>query len=197
MLRHGFTHLTGIGPKTEARLWASGIKTWDDLLQRFDKAGATPNPDMAAEIKGAMVHLERRDPLYFERLLPPDHNWRLYFEFQSSAAFLDIETNGIMGSGGYITSIALYDGESEHYYVRGRNLKDFPQDLRRYSLLVTYNGKAFDLPFIEREFKISVKKAHIDLRHILHGLGYRGGLKGCERAIGIDRGGCEGLDGYS
>lgn len=186
-----------MGPRTEARLWARGIKTWDDLLLHHEKGGDSPNAALAREIKVSMRHLEKRDPAYFEERLPLAHHWRLYFEFQSSAAFLDIETNGIMGSGGYITSIALYDGKREHYYVRGKNLKNFPKDLREYDLLVTYNGKAFDLPFIEREFKINVKKAHIDLRHILHGLGFRGGLKGCERAIGIDRGGCEGLDGYS
>ncbi len=197
MLKHSFSHLTGIGPKTEARLWARGILSWEDLLLRHDKNGALPDPLLAKEIKGSISHLDKRDPVYFETLLPPAHHWRLYPEFRRSTAFLDIETNGIMGRGGYITAISLYDGKEEHYYVRGKNLSDFPRDLRTYDLLVTYNGKTFDIPFIEREFKITVKKAHIDLRHILHGLGYRGGLKGCERAIGIDRGGCEGLNGYS
>jgi len=197
MLKHSFSHLKGFGAKTEARLWASGITTWDDLLLRHDKDGVAPDPALAKEIQGSIDHLSKMDPLYFELLLPPAHHWRLYPVFRTSTAYIDIETNGIMGTGGYITAISLYDGKSEYYYVRGKNLGDFPRDLRQYDLIVTYNGKTFDIPFIEREFKISVKKAHIDLRHILHGLGYRGGLKGCERAIGIDRGGCEGLNGYS
>jgi uncharacterized protein YprB with RNaseH-like and TPR domain len=37
---------------------------------------------------------------------------------------------------------------------------------------------------------------HIDLRYVLASLGYRGGLKGCERMLGIDRGDLEGIDGY-
>lgn len=196
MLKHSFSHLTGIGAKTEARLWARGITTWDDLLCH-DKGSTLSNPGLIKEIKGSKLHLDKRDPLYFETLLPPDHHWRLYPEFRATTAFVDIETNGIMGRGGYITAISLYDGKKEHYYVRDKNLGNFPRDLRAYDLIVTYNGKTFDIPFIEREFKMTVKKAHLDLRFILHGLGYRGGLKGCERAIGIDRGGCDGLDGYS
>jgi len=37
---------------------------------------------------------------------------------------------------------------------------------------------------------------HIDLRYVLASLGYRGGLKGCERMLGMDRGDLEGIDGY-
>jgi uncharacterized protein YprB with RNaseH-like and TPR domain len=34
------------------------------------------------------------------------------------------------------------------------------------------------------------------LRYVLKSLGYTGGLKGCERKAGIDRGDLEGVDGY-
>jgi hypothetical protein len=34
------------------------------------------------------------------------------------------------------------------------------------------------------------------LRYILKDLGYTGGLKACERRLGIDRGGLEDVDGY-
>ena len=38
--------------------------------------------------------------------------------------------------------------------------------------------------------------AHIDLRYLLKSLGYSGGLKGCERALGFSRPGLEDVDGY-
>ena len=38
--------------------------------------------------------------------------------------------------------------------------------------------------------------AHIDLRYVLRGVGFSGGLKGCEARAGIDRGELKGLDGY-
>jgi hypothetical protein len=39
-------------------------------------------------------------------------------------------------------------------------------------------------------------QAHIDLRYVLRSLGYGGGLKGCERQLGLQRGDLEGIDGY-
>src|SRR5947199_8147 len=39
-------------------------------------------------------------------------------------------------------------------------------------------------------------QAHIDLRYPLRSLGYTGGLKGCERQLGVARPGLEDVDGY-
>ena len=72
--------------------------------------------------------------------------------------------------------------------MHGRNLEDFTRDVQKYKVLVTYNGKSFDIPFIEHYFGITLSHAHLDLRYILASLGYRGGLKGCERQLEIDRG---------
>jgi len=60
----------------------------------------------------------------------------------------------------------------------------------------SYNGKSFDIPFLEQYFNIRLDHAHIDLRYILYSLGYRGGLKGCERQLGIDRGDLTDIDGF-
>ena len=38
--------------------------------------------------------------------------------------------------------------------------------------------------------------AHIDLRFLLHSLGYKGGLKGCEKMLGLDRAELAGVDGF-
>ncbi len=38
--------------------------------------------------------------------------------------------------------------------------------------------------------------AHIDLRYVLSNLGYKGGLKKCEKRLGIDRGELDGIDGF-
>ena len=39
-------------------------------------------------------------------------------------------------------------------------------------------------------------QAHVDLRYVLRSLGLSGGLKGCERQLGIARGDLEDVDGY-
>jgi uncharacterized protein YprB with RNaseH-like and TPR domain len=95
-----------------------------------------------------------------------------------------------------ITTIALYDGKSIFYYVKDRNLDDFPKDIKKYKVIVTYNGKSFDAPFIERYFGIQLRQAHIDLRHILASLGYKGGLKSCETQLGFHRGNLTDIDGF-
>ncbi|MEE8398677.1 MAG: ribonuclease H-like domain-containing protein [Desulfobacterales bacterium] len=111
-------------------------------------------------------------------------------------AYLDIETTGLEKWACEITTIALYNGESVFYYVNGQNLDDFVGEIDTYDVIVSYNGKSFDVPFIEHYFGITLNQAHIDLRYILASLGYRGGLKSCEIQLGIDRGDLADVDGY-
>jgi uncharacterized protein len=111
-------------------------------------------------------------------------------------AYLDIETTGLGGPGDHITTIALYDGRAIRHYVHGRNLPEFARDIPSYKLLVTYNGKCFDLPILRTTFGLALNQPHIDLRYVLASLGYRGGLKGCERTLGLDRGDLANVDGY-
>ena len=63
-------------------------------------------------------------------------------------------------------------------------------------MIATYNGKSFDIPFIKHYFNIRLGHAHIDLRCVLYNLGYRGGLKGCERQLSMDRGDLNDIDGF-
>jgi len=72
--------------------------------------------------------------------------------------------------------------------VQDQNLEDFIDEIYKYNVIVTYNGKCFDVPFIENYFNIRLDHAQIDLRYVLYSLGLRGGLKGCERQLGMDRG---------
>jgi len=108
---------------------------------------------------------------------------------------VDIETTGLY-PGDSITTIALYDGRSLFHYVSGDNLPDFKKRIRKYKVIVTYNGKTFDVPFMERYFRMRLDCAHIDLRYILRSLGYSGGLKQCEKKLGIRRKGLEKIDGF-
>ena len=80
--------------------------------------------------------------------------------------------------------------------VNGENLDDFIKDVFNSKILVTYNGKSFDIPFIEKYFNIKLNHAQIDLRYTLKSLGYGGGLKSCEKQLGLNRDGLEGVDGY-
>ncbi|MEF8774066.1 MAG: ribonuclease H-like domain-containing protein, partial [Halobacteriales archaeon] len=54
-------------------------------------------------------------------------------------------------------------------------------------VLVSFNGKRFDVPFLEREFGLDVTTPHLDLLYPARRVGLTGGLKTIERAVGIDR----------
>jgi uncharacterized protein YprB with RNaseH-like and TPR domain len=109
---------------------------------------------------------------------------------------LDIETTGLDRHFNKITTIALFDGQAVKTYVQGQNLDEFVEDIQKYKVIVSYNGKSFDVPFIENYFNIRLDQAHIDLRYILHSLGFRGGLKGCERQLNMERGDLKDIDGF-
>ena len=60
--------------------------------------------------------------------------------------------------------------------------------MEQYDLIVTYNGAAFDVPWIEEHFgKILSQTAHVDLRFPLRRLGFLGGLKAIEYQAGLSR----------
>ncbi|MEE8430791.1 MAG: ribonuclease H-like domain-containing protein [Candidatus Desulfatibia sp.] len=197
MLKNTFIHIPGIGPKTEQRFWDSGIHSWDDFTQNCPVRLSQSKMDIITSyLEESKQNLKSYNPNYFSDLLPANQHGRFFPEFRNSTVYLDIETTGLESWGNIITTIALYDSDSITYYINGQNLDDFPDDIGKYKVIVTYNGKTFDVPFIERYFGIKLDHAHIDLRYILGSLGYRGGLKSCEIQLGIDRGDLAGVDGF-
>lgn len=144
-------------------------------------------------IEESMLFYEVRNPYYFGEKLTHAQCWRVFKDFRDRIAYLDIETTGLEGE---ITTIALYDGHTIRTYVQGRNLDQFHDDIYEYDIIVTYNGKCFDVPFIESDLDMKLNQVHIDLRYLLKSVGFSGGLKGCERKAGIDRVELAGLEGY-
>ena len=196
MLKNTFQHIPGIGRKTEERIWATGVTDWDclDSPPRM----TLPSKTMAAVeayCRESREQFSRRNPVYFEKLLSASLGWRIFPEFRDRTVYLDIETDGLDSYYGHITTIALYDGSDIFWYVQGKNLDDFVTDIQKYQVLVTYNGKTFDIPFIQSYFRTTLTQAHIDLRYVLASLGYKGGLKRCEQALGVGRGDLAGIDG--
>jgi len=130
--------------------------------------------------------------------LPPSQVWRLYPDFRDRVAFLDIETTGLFPGADAITLIGLFDGLKTKVFIRGINLDEFAREIEKYSLIVTFNGKRFDIPFIRRTFgELPGYQAHIDLLYPLRRLGYRGGLKSIEVQLGLEReGALKEVDGF-
>jgi uncharacterized protein YprB with RNaseH-like and TPR domain len=147
-------------------------------------------------IDGSRQHLSENNPVYFSNCLPANQCWRLFPEFRDSTVYLDIETTGLDRHYQSITTIAIYDGHEIKTYVNGQNLDDFIEDIQKFKVIVTYNGKSFDIPFIKSFFNIHLRHAQIDLRYVLYSLGFRGGLKSVERQLGNDRGDLRDVDGF-
>ena len=193
MLKNTFHHIPGIGIRTEKKFWRSGIHCWSDVKSNRHIKLA---PDKKQYIQDSFTHLDNNNPGYFSTLLPSNLTWRLFPEFRNTTAYLDIETTGLDSAYDSITTIALYDGDAIKYYINGQNLDQFKYDFQKYKMIISYNGKSFDVPFIESYFGIRSNHAHIDLRYVLGSLGYRGGLKRCEIQLGIDRGDVKDIDGF-
>ncbi|MFQ5808268.1 MAG: ribonuclease H-like domain-containing protein [Armatimonadota bacterium] len=204
LLERTFIHIPGIGAKTERRLWECGIQRWADFIAaapRGRDAGLPMSPGRAwlaaqqlAECEGC---LRSGDHAHFAGALPGPEHWRAYDAFKGKAAYVDIETTGL-GGRAHITVIGLYDGLRTRTYIAGENLDEFPEDIAQYSLLVTYNGATFDLPFIQRAFPaLRLDQLHVDLRYALARLGLTGGLKAVESRVGLARDErVAGLDGW-
>ena len=197
MLENTFCHIPGIGPKTEARLWAAGLDSWQTAVATDPLPVAPARAELLRRhCDEAIAALDAGNVGYFRQHLPAAEQWRMFPAFRDRLAYLDIETTGLGGPDDYITAICLWDGQRLRHYVYDDNLFDFREDVFEYSVLVTYNGKRFDAPFIRNYLGIELPHAHIDLMSVLRSLGYRGGLKSCERQLGIDRRGLADVDGY-
>ncbi|MCX6090846.1 MAG: ribonuclease H-like domain-containing protein [Candidatus Atribacteria bacterium] len=199
MLFHTFCHLPHIGEKTEKKIWSEGIRNWDDALSAPTFQKILPRGLFETSysfLLRSLEKMEKKDLRFFNERLHNFNRWRLFSHFREEAVYLDIETSGLFPPDDYITLITLFDGTKIKTYIHNINLFDFPRDIMKHHIIITYNGKCFDIPFIERYFGIRLPQIHFDLRFMLKSLGLSGGLKACEKMIGINRGELQGIDGY-
>jgi hypothetical protein len=195
MLGHTFRHLPGVGPKSESALWNAGIRDWQSAL---DAPSLPVSPGKAGLLRQGIEHSlaasEADDADWFAARLRTADAWRLFPRFLPHAGYLDIETDG--ASNPTVTAIALYHQGRLTSYVHGRNMGDLARDLEPVKVLVTFNGKCFDVPIIERVLKVPCPRAHVDLRFVLKAVGASGGLKACEKRYGLSRRELDGVDGW-
>ena len=197
MLTRTFIHLPGIGPKRERAYWNDSITCWDDLLKDRNLFDEGPPPLLEQHLTLSRRKLAEGDARWFEERLGSDSAWRLTPDFDDGRiAYLDIETDGSeatawqagdAGPGG-TTVCAVWDGNEARVFLRNRDLEELPEYLSKYKVLCTFNGKAFDIPYLEGRFgKNFFSGAHLDLRPITRAVGLTGGLKKIEQQVGIVR----------
>ena len=116
----------------------------------------------------------------------------------SRLAFFDIETTGLAGgTGTYVVLAGLGSFERDGFRLRQYFLADIAHeramlemlagDLARFEGVVTYNGRAFDIPFVETRLTLARLRspcgglAHFDLLHAVRRL-YKHRMPGCRLA---------------
>src|SRR3990172_1507193 len=188
VLRHTFIHAPGVGYVTEGRIWRQA-RTWDAYLAKEDSMRISPRlkARVSRVIRESDRRLAARDHRFFAAWLPTAERWRAYGDFRDDTAYLDIETTGLNWSGDLITLVGLSDGRRFRTYIRGVDLDELASDLRRFKVLVTFNGTHFDLPILRNAFPSLPPLLHVDLQYPMRRLGHRGGLKRIERRLGLER----------
>jgi len=197
MLTRTFLHLTGIGPKREQAFWHDGILSWDDMLKDRDLFDDGPPPPLERELALSRQRLAEGNARWFEDRVGHANSWRLAADFDDGRiAYMDIETDGAAATHlhagedapGGTTVCSVWDGIRAHVFLRNHDLHELPQYLNQYKVLCTFNGRLFDMPYLEARFGVGFfKGAHLDLRPITRAVGLTGGLKKIEKHLGIER----------
>jgi predicted nuclease with RNAse H fold len=142
--------------------------------------------------------LSRRDLGYFVDLLPPSQHLRVLRNRLDEALYLDIETTGLSPYHCGVTVIgALFKGVF-HQWVWPQALDGLWRLLSEAELVVTYNGRRFDVPFLQHHMAmLPMPRAHVDLRYVASHLGITGGQKAVEEHLKLRRPkAVDGLDGF-
>mgnify|MGYP006286183611 CR=1 FL=1 len=191
MIQNSFVILDKVNNKTEQNLWNQGIINWDSFLNKRSIKGISGirKSYYNRQLLKARHELFNQNSSYFIDKLSLAETWRLYDFFKEEAVFLDIETSGLSRYDS-ITVFGMYDGIDTKMMIRGINFdyKAIKEELKKYKLIVTFNGATFDLPFIRKRFPdLMPNIPHIDLRTACARAGLTGGLKNIEKELGIRR----------
>ena len=181
-IENSFIPVEGVGETTERRLWGRGVTTWEEFDPGVDVAGvgATTADRIESFIAEALTRLDDGDSAYFDREFPSGERWRLYENFREETCFFDIETTGLDERRDRVTTVSFHQGGETTTLVAGEQFADA-------SLLATFNGARFDVPFLETSFDVDIDTPHLDLMYPAKRIGLSGGLKPIEKQLGIDR----------
>lgn len=187
MIQQSFIFLDRISKKTEQNIWNQNIKNWNDFLKKDNIKGISQQKKYYYDrkIQEAQEAIRQEKPEYFLNKLPKIEMWRLYSYFKENCCFLDVEID----SYGKIVVVGISNYYQSNFFVKGANLDSsfLNHELKKYKIIITFNGSSFDLPKIKKQFQIEINKPHIDLKPLCINLGLKGGLKQVEKQLNLKR----------
>jgi hypothetical protein len=172
------------------KIWRQNVFTWNDFLEKYKSIDLNPSKKatMLNNLQNSQDAIKKKEYSHFSSI-PSNQHWRLYSALKEKMCFLDIETTGLSKHHDEITLIGIHSASGTKIFMNGKNLEKFENELKKYSMIVTFNGRCFDVPFIRNKFpQVPINQFHVDLRFVMADLGFRGGLKNVERERGIIRG---------
>ncbi len=211
MLQRTFLHLPYVSRSREQRLWAAGFTSWasvrealqsgrtvHELVSGYRQRTLFPREQFAEFDPRTAAWLDcldrsdaalqcRRYDYFLSQLRPADH-WRLLDRVEENALFLDIETTGLSREIHYATVIGALFRRRFYQWVWPEPLDKLAELLEIAPLVITFNGKRFDLPFLRRHAPaLPAPRAHLDLLPVVRGAGFKGGQKEVEAFLGLQR----------
>lgn len=181
MIKNSFIFLEKLTKNKEQSLWKQGIKDWNSFLKAAKIKGIPKLKKVYYDrkLKEAQQALLNNDSSYFRNM---KETWRLYDYFKEEAGYLDIETD----SYGKIILIGISNYYRSNFFVKGINLEKAIPELKKFKLIITFNGSAFDLPKL-KQLQIEINVPHIDLKPLCLRLNLTGGLKEVEKKLNLKR----------
>lgn len=200
MIDQTFIHCPGIGPKTDKILKQKGFNNWNDCLNNIDGIPFTGKKlnSFIEKLNESKSALSDNNIKYFVNCYPHREHWRILGYYFDKCTFFDIETTGLSKYYNHATVITAFKDGAIHTFFADENLDDFLNLVDNSSLLVSFNGNAFDIPFLESTFHIpDFNCPHVDLRWVSYHAGYKSGLKDIEKKFNLKRpNGLEHIDGF-
>ena len=175
-IRQDFTLVYGIGRKTELLLKKKGNRTIDDLVhhKRFGRDAAECLDALACRHPEGIARL-------ISRWHSPSHPLAMLLAGlykKEDFIFLDLETLGFFSRPIILIGIAEVNSgglQVSQYLIRDiceepGALQMLKRHLHKDRILVTYNGKSFDIPYLRERYAFygdyfSVENRHYDLLH--------------------------------
>jgi uncharacterized protein YprB with RNaseH-like and TPR domain len=187
ILEQSLCLLQGVSHETEIRLRHAGVLTCAQLARDADRYFSARH---AQRIRDSFAEWQvaRTTGLvdWVVGHLPVGHRVRALSQCRNDVLFFDIETDGKSPSSN-ITCISTMRNGAHRSFWRGHNLSGFLAEWASAKILVGFNSKRFDTPFVCKAFGLTAIPPQIDLMDEVAHYGYRGGLKTVERKFGVSR----------
>lgn len=189
LISNTFQHIKGIGAKKEIELWRSGVLTWDDLEKKQNLQLSLFGNEAADSIfLSSKQAIDEDNVDFFSQHLSPQEFYRIALSFPYKTLFLDIETTGLSKYYDTITLVGWCMGKEYGVYIQGDSDEPLRQVLEKASIIVTFNGSLFDIPFLRQKMpELKIPQCHVDLRFLSKRVGLSGGQKVIEAELGIKR----------